>query len=230
MMKLALTLGGALAAMTVAAAAQTGHRVFVGHGPAANIDANEDGWITRAEASAAADRMFADMDSNGDGRLDSEDRSNHRVFEFRMGGHGAHEMEGDEVEVIEGNDGTRRVIRRRGGAGDERRVERHVERVDGDTTRDVVILHGGGEWVEAPEAPHPPAPPHPPHAPMFMMLIANSEEADTNGDGALSREEFRAQQLRFFDASDANGDGRVRFERPPAPPEPPAPPSPPSRR
>ncbi|MBK8542916.1 MAG: EF-hand domain-containing protein [Caulobacteraceae bacterium] len=61
----------------------------------------------------------------------------------------------------------------------------------------------------------------------FMMLIANSEEADRDGDGALSREEFVAQHLRFFDASDANGDGRVRFEEPPRPPEPPAPPAPP---
>ena len=66
----------------------------------------------------------------------------------------------------------------------------------------------------------------------FMMLIANSEEADRNGDGALSREEFVAQHLRFFDASDANGDGRVRFEPPvpPTPPAPPAPPEPPRRR
>ncbi|MBN8608751.1 MAG: hypothetical protein J0L81_17675 [Caulobacterales bacterium] len=62
---------------------------------------------------------------------------------------------------------------------------------------------------------------------MFMMLIANSDEADTNGDGGLSREEFRAQQLRFFDASDANGDRRIRFEAPPVAPEPPAPPAPP---
>ena len=49
---------------------------------------------------------------------------------------------------------------------------------------------------------------------MFMMLMANSDEMDTNHDGAISREEFRAQQLRFFDASDANGDGRIRFEPP----------------
>jgi hypothetical protein len=63
---------------------------------------------------------------------------------------------------------------------------------------------------------------------MFMMLLGNTEEADRDGDGALSREEFRAQQLRFFDASDANGDGRIRFEHPPMPPMPPQPPAPPA--
>jgi hypothetical protein len=67
------------------------------------------------------------------------------------------------------------------------------------------------------------------------MLFAHNGEADTNNDDALSREEFRAQQLRFFDASDANGDGRVRLQvadppEPPTPPEPPAPPEPPRRR
>ncbi|MEQ1493647.1 MAG: hypothetical protein ABL932_24195, partial [Terricaulis sp.] len=115
---------------------------------------------------------------------------------------------------------------------------------DGD--REVIIIRtngeDGGDWTSlegdvAPVAPVPPVPPTPMVAPVppvppvppapFMMLIANSEEGDRNGDGALSREEFVAMHLRFFDASDANGDGRVRFEPPPRPPEPPAPPAPP---
>src|SRR5262249_61898789 len=77
--------------------------------------------------------------------------------------------------------------------------------------------------------PSPRAPPVPPIPPApFMMLIANSEEADRNGDGALSREEFVAQHLRFFDASDANGDGRIRFDEPPVPPTPPVAPAAPA--
>ena len=117
-----------------------------------------------------------------------------------------------------------------------RDAERHAERAARDaerhTSREVVIIRGeGGEWhgAEGMIAPLPPVPAVPavPPAPMFMLLIANSEEADLDGDGALSREEFRNQHLRFFDASDANGDGRVRFERPPEPPTPPAPPAPP---
>ena len=59
---------------------------------------------------------------------------------------------------------------------------------------------------------------------MTMMLFMNSEEADLNNDGALSKEEFVAQQLRFFDAADANRDGKIKFEPPQMHPEPPAPP------
>ena len=66
-----------------------------------------------------------------------------------------------------------------------------------------------------------------------MMMMGGVEEFDRDGDNALSREEFRAQQLAFFDASDGNRDGRVRAHRPPeppVPPEPPEPPQPPARR
>ena len=36
---------------------------------------------------------------------------------------------------------------------------------------------------------------------------------------------FKALQLRFFDAADVNGDGKIKL--PPPPPEPPEPPQPP---
>lgn len=62
----------------------------------------------------------------------------------------------------------------------------------------------------------------------MMMLGLGADEADANGDDALSLEEFRTLHLRFFDASDVNGDGRVKFDPPEfehgPPPEPPAPP------
>ncbi|MGE0740507.1 MAG: hypothetical protein AB7O98_04130 [Hyphomonadaceae bacterium] len=264
-MRLALALGAAFAALTVAAATAQTTRVIVRHGggehPALSIDANEDGWVSRDEASAAADRMFDHMDRNDDGRLTSEDRA--AMFED------VHiRVDGPEVEVLEGEDGERRVrvIRRevereveeamreaeratrdaerevREAQRDARRAERDARRAAREARDEdgherhverVIIIRGGeGEWedMEGMVHPVPPTPPVapvapvPPHPPMFMMLIANSEEADLNGDGALSREEFRAQHLRFFDASDANGDGRVRFEEPPLPPEPPAPP------
>lgn len=258
-MKLPLALGVAFAALTVAAVAQTEtNRVVIRHGAGhadVNFDANSDGWLTRDEASAGADRMFAEMDINDDGRLTSEDRPPMRAFHFR--GHAA-----PEIEVLEGGGERRvRVITRGGDVSEEEieriieraerqaeqaerdaeRAERHAERAAEQAERharhierEVVIVHGDDvEWTEedgdhvAPTAPVAPTPPVPPRPPMFMMLIANSDEADTNGDGGLSREEFRAQQLRFFDASDANNDHRIRFEAPPAPPEPPAPPAPP---
>ena len=277
-MKFALSLGVAFAALTLAASAHSDHpRVVVRHHGAGldlNFDANGDGWLTRAEASAAADRIFDRMDGNDDGRLDREDHASLRTFDMHI--------DGPEIEVLEGGDGERRVrIIRRGGEHDEmiereveravreaeraaeqaeraaeraeREAERAVERAEReaeraarraehavrDSERHVIISRGNGgdEWSHedgliAPVPPTPAVPPVPavpPHPPMFMMLIANSEEADLNGDAALSREEFRAQHLRFFDASDANGDGRVRYERPvpPVPPVAPAAPTPP---
>ncbi|MBC7769841.1 MAG: hypothetical protein H7124_13750 [Phycisphaerales bacterium] len=265
-MKFALTLGVALAAVTLAASAHTSHsRTVIRHGGGVeiNFDADNDGWLSRAEATTAADRLFDHMDGNDDGRLTSED---HRALEdihVRVDAPRAHEFE------LDGEDGERRVIIRRGGElteEEEARIEREVERAmehaeraregaergarqaeraahdaerrthrlahdaERSSTREVIIIRADGDdhHAVAPTAPTPPVPPVPPRPPMFMMLIANSEEADLNGDSAISREEFRAQHLRFFDASDANGDGRIRFEAPPAPPTPPTPPAPPA--
>lgn len=221
MKRIALALGCAAIALSTAAAAQTitHDRVVIRHhgGPHTDIDTNSDGWVTRDEASAAADRVFAELDENNDGRLTVEDRQARRAE--RVAEREAHRAERAARHAERSaRDAERRV---------ERHVERHVER-SGDEERTVIIRRGGGgeHHIEAPAAP---TPPHPPRPPMFVMAFANSEEADLNGDGALSRDEFRAQQMRFFDASDANRDGRVRFEPPPAPPEPPEAPQPPAR-
>jgi hypothetical protein len=221
MKRFALVLGCAAVALTAAASAQTHDRLVVRHhhsGHAADIDADNDGWVTRAEASAAAERAFAALDTDQDGRLSTQDRQSHHI-EIRMdGGLDAHRAERDAERAARHAERAARHA--------EREAERHAERIERDGEREErrVVIIERGENLEAPEPPHPPRPPRPP---MFLMLLANSEEADLNGDGALSRDEFRAQHLRFFDASDANGDGRIRFTPPPLPPEPPTPPAPP---
>lgn len=274
-MKLPIALGIAAAALTVAAAsAQSTSRHVIIHGDSdsiSRIDSNEDGWITRAEAASAYERVFSELDTNNDDRLDSADRRDVRVrvdapnVRVFRGGHGDGDvrvitgdldpeteariereieeaMQRAEIHIERAERDAERAAERaerlaeraaERAERDAERAERHVQRFrDGD--RDVIIIRSGdgegGSWtsLEGAVAPVPPIPPVPPvPAVPFMMLIANSEEADRNGDGALSREEFVAQHLRFFDASDANGDGRVRFEPPAPPPEPPAPPAPP---
>lgn len=302
-MRLSLALGVAAAAWAVAAYADPGARIFVGHGrAAAQVDSDRDGWVTRAEAGAAADRLFDGLDGNSDGRLTSDD---HRGFDIHTGhGHarmhrlllGADapdaedltegceivEQAADEVPRAGRREGRRVTItcREQDGGRIERemtilrggepispeeqaRIEREIERVEREVERasreaeraeheaerlaeeaermaedierrvhrEVVVINGDdGDW----HAALPQLPPLPPMAPL-QMLFAHNGEADTNNDGALSREEFRAQQLRFFDASDANGDGRVRVETtdlpdPPEPPAAPEPPEPPRRR
>ncbi|MEZ5971687.1 MAG: hypothetical protein R3C31_07790 [Hyphomonadaceae bacterium] len=284
-MKLSIALGIAAAALTVAAAsAQSSHRVVISNGASdINLDANGDGWVTRAEAAAAYERIFADLDTNHDGKLDDADRAarRERHADVSRNVHVFSNGDGHEVRVISGDldEETRARVEReideamsRADAEMERaerqseraernaeraerdaeraaeRAERHVHRIHADGNREVIIIRSNGEggtWVTtdgevAPLPPAPPVPPVPGIAPVppvppampFMMLIANSEEADRDGDGALSREEFVAMHMRFFDASDANGDGRIRFEAPtpPAPPAAPTPPEPPRRR
>lgn len=175
------------------------------------IDANDDGFISRAEAQAEAERAFGELDSDNNGKLDSADRGHGRrhVIVHRRGG-------GEPKVVWRDRDHDVDVTVRTEEGGERTIIER----------REVRVAPKAGEAAE------PPRPPHPPRPPMTMMFFMNSEESDLNNDGALSKEEFVAQQLRFFDASDANRDGKIKFDPPvpPAPPEAPTPPAPPTKR
>ncbi len=231
-MRLALTLSAAIIALSaVTASAQQGeHDRVIRHHGGGGGDTNEDGYLSRDEAATHADQMFAELDSNDDGRLTRDDHQE-RVMHFRHapGAPGAPDADDPNCERTEsGEAGNRQITvicRTESGTSttDDRTVI--IRRDDGGgTTRE--------DGAVAPIAPVPPAPPVPPVAGMFMIELGDESEADINGDGALSRDEFRAQQLRFFDARDVNGDRRVRAPRPPEPPvapEAPRPPEPPRR-
>jgi hypothetical protein len=304
-MRLALTLGAAISAFTMTASAQPHEaphppRVMVLHGGmgmGASADANNDGWISRNEASEAADAQFARLDENNDGRLSEEERGGGQ-FHIRVG-------EGDDncTRAEEGDANDRRVrvechVVRVGegegprivmaphapGAPGERNVIIHrigpdgqgddncerTETNEGGNRRITVTCTGEGEnrvvvttdergdvtinrngedenctrtesgegerrrvIVRCGDGGHPviaPLPPMPPMPGVMPMMFGGSSEADRNNDGVLSREEHRAQALRWFDAADANGDRRIQAPpRPPEPPAPPAAPQPPRR-
>lgn len=178
-MKLSHFAGAALATLVVAISPASAAPPRPDGPPRPVVDADKDGVITRAEAAAAADRLFDEMDKEKKGYLTAED------FKPPMHGRGGPEGRRD-----------------------------HMDRDDRDR--------------RGPDGPGgPPRPPRPPHPPMGLFVMASIEEADANGDGKISKDEFRALQLRFFDAADVNGDGKLKLPpRPPEPPEPPAPPPP----
>lgn len=161
-------------------------------------DTDHDGYLSRAEATAQAERIFDSLDFKKEGKIPAQpfDR-----FERR-----------DDREDREEGRGEHREIRR------EVFIIRDVDRDEDDEHED------GPRELRMPRPPRPPIP---------AMLFLSNEEADLNGDGVLSKQEFVAQQLRFFDAADANRDGKVKLPprppRPPAPPEAPDAPKPPRR-
>ena len=264
-MRLGLALGAAVIATTMVAYADSDNdRRFVFHrGETVNADTNNDGWLSRDEATRDADRLFADLDRDNNGRITDED---HELLAREVEAEVERAMEGVEIEMenlhleLQGLDeeiersivlideqnchttteehgGNRTVTTICNSDGDDEadrardpaerardRAERHRDRID----RRVHVFRHGADIVVPPVPPIPPVPPMAP-MPMFWMGGGDNDESDLNGDGSLSREEFRAQQLRYFDARDANNDGRIRYERPPEPPEPPQPPEPPRR-
>lgn len=268
-MRLGLALGAAVIATTMVAYADSDNhnRGFVFHrGEPVNADTNNDGWLSRDEAARDADRLFADLDRDNNGRLTDEDGE---LLSREIEAEVERAMEGVEIEMenlnleLEGldeeiernivfineqdcettteNTNGQRTITTicRGDDDSEEHAERardHADRArdraerarERNADRRVHVIRRGGDVLVAPVPPIPPVPPMPPMPAVWMG--GDSDESDLNGDGWLSREEFRAQQLRHFDARDANGDGRVRYQQPPEPPEPPQPPAPPHRR
>lgn len=137
-MRLVLIMGAAIAATTVMAYAQTEERterthVFVRHaGGHAQMDSDNDGWISRAESSAGADRIFGELDTNDDGRLTDADRPERFELEMRLdappGAPGAPGAGHDNCERTETGEGDERRVTIICRAGEGGEVRRHVLR------------------------------------------------------------------------------------------------------
>lgn len=153
-----------------------------------NPDANGDGNITRAEATAAAETHFARMDANGDGRLTSDDRAagqqrrhaeafarvdsdgNGAISRAEWDAHGTqmatHRAERREQRGQHGDNATRRLDRAAGAMA----VMAHMADTNGDHAIDRT------EFVVA--------------------ATRRFERADTNHDGMISAAEHEAHRAQ----------------------------------
>lgn len=173
--------------------------------PRPTMDANGDGVVTRAEAMAGAEALFARLDVNKDGKLDQADREAHMA-----------EMKAKMFARLDAN-----------GDGSISRAEFMAA--------DPMMGHHGdkdGPGKDAPDGPPPPPPggdmaamdhggpdgaPGGPggHRGMgggmggAMMLL---KMADANNDGTVTKAEFMAAAAKHFDTADANHDGKITKE------------------
>ncbi|WP_200844705.1 MULTISPECIES: EF-hand domain-containing protein [unclassified Novosphingobium] len=193
----ALSIGGVACAQAPAAPDRPGHE-------RPKIDANGDGVVTRAEAQAAAAAMFAKLDVNKDGKIDQADRELARQ----------QKREGKFAKLDTNKDGSISKAEFMADRGPEGRGrgpgmdgpppppgEMGKDGPGKDGPRGEGRGHhgkrgghgfGGGR--------------------MGGGMMAMARDADTNHDGAISKDEFMAAAMKRFDAADTNHDGKVTKE------------------
>ena len=167
-----LTLGAALIAVPVLAAPGGGDR---------------NATQTRAEVQTRAAEMFAKLDANQDGKLDTADRAAKRAErQAKMFAKLDADGNGSISKAEWDQHGTDRAAKRA-----ERREKRAAAGEAGDGKRHAMRGHHGKRGG---------------HHGMMMG------KADTDGDKAISQAEFQTAALARFDAADANKDGQVTPE------------------
>lgn len=174
------------------------------------MDADGDGVITRAEAQASAAAMFARMDVNKDGKIDSADR------EARQ----QQRREEMFARLDTDKDGSISKAEFMADKGPRGMRGPGMEGPDGPPPP-------GAPGMDGPEMDGPPPPPpadgqpgkRGPHGgkhhrgmghggPRGGMMMMG----DANKDGAITQAEFTAAAMKHFDMMDANKDGKVTTE------------------
>jgi hypothetical protein len=178
-----LTLGAALIAVPALAAPG---------GPRNMGNADGNGVLTRAEAQASAGQMFAKMDANKDGKLDSADRAaRHAAMQAKRFAALDANSDGSISKAEWDQHGADRQAKRaewkgkRAAAGGEA----------GEGKRGMRGHHGKRGGRHGMRGDH------------GMMM-----KADADGDKAISQAEFQTAALARFDRLDANKDGQVTAE------------------
>ena len=197
------------------ALAASGYAV-AGPGMGGMIDANGDGNVTRAEATAASEAMFAKMDANGDGKIDEADREakkrdrfdqidankDGKLTQAELDAHRKAKMAERQAKMAErqaerfaamDKDGNKALSFDEFGDRDGMRGPR------GDGPRaggqDGPRGERDGKWGSRKGGHHG-------GKMMFKM-------ADANNDGAVTAAEMRTAALAHFDKVDTNKDGTI---------------------
>lgn len=180
-----LTLGAALIAAPVLAA--PGDRNMG--------DADGNGVLTRAEAQASAEQMFARMDANKDGKVDAADRAARRT-----------EMQAKRFAALDANkDGSISKAE-----WDQHSADRAAKRAERGEKRAAAGEARGGKRGDGMRGHHGKRGGH--HGGRHGAMGGGWMKADTNGDKAITQAEFTASALARFDRMDANKDGQVTAE------------------
>ena len=139
--------------------------------------------LTKAEFQAKGAQMFDMMDANKDGKLDPADRAVHESQMF------------DRLDT--NKDGaisrTEFGAAHQSGAGGQPASAGYGDMTRGHMPGGAAGKHGGAMHGGG-------------HGGMGMMML---KMADTNKDGAVSRDEFVATHAKHFDMMDANHDGKL---------------------
>jgi hypothetical protein len=151
--------------------------------PVMKADANGDKAVTKTEALAAADAHFAKMDANADGKLDAADKVAMVKKHFA-------EMDADKNGSI--NEAEFVAAHAAREANRDERREMHM----GQGGPDDMERGGPGGHKGRHGGKHSGA--------MKMMAMA-----DTNGDKAVTKAEFRTAAEARFAKADTNGDGTI---------------------
>ncbi len=147
--------------------------------------------ITRAEAEAKAKEHFAKMDANNDGKLDKADREARQIEHFKK-------LDTDsngsisQSEFLAAHQGMGKGMGMHHGGGDGPMAGSPDMKHEGHDIGKSGMRPGGKRDMGG-------------HMGGMMML----HMADTNKDGAISRDEFVGSALKHFDMADTNKDGSV---------------------
>lgn len=176
-----------------------------------NPDANQDGTLTRAEMTSAAETRFAKMDVNKDGKIDAADREARKAERFsKLDRDGNGEVSQAEMDAMKAERMAMREARKA-----ERFAMMDTDKSGGLSADEMAKGRGmgHGERGEHAEGGHHGKRGH--HGGMRgggkgrgMM----GKAIDTDGNGSISKAEFMAVATKRFDAQDSNKDGKVTAE------------------